>query len=64
MVSLTTVWMAFFFAQVVMGEAQLQAVKEYIAKHNLEDELSNAVVNTSLLPPASSSRQHRRGTLF
>ena len=26
-----------------MGEAQLQAVKEYIAKHNLEDELSNAV---------------------
>ena len=26
-----------------MGEAQLLAVKEYIAKHNLEDELSNAV---------------------
>ena len=26
-----------------MGEAQLQAVKDYIAKHNLEDELSNAV---------------------
>jgi len=26
-----------------MGEQQLQAVKEYIAKHNLEDELSNAV---------------------
>lgn len=26
-----------------MGEAQLQSVKEYIAKHNLEDELSNAV---------------------
>ena len=25
------------------GEAQLVAVKEYIAKHNLEDELSNAV---------------------